>query len=31
VRHETFMRRTLLRDEINRHTGITLVRELIVR
>ncbi len=31
VRHETFMRRTALRDEINRRCGTTLVRELIVK
>ncbi|MDR2890446.1 MAG: DUF721 domain-containing protein [Alistipes sp.] len=31
VRHEAFMRRTLLRDEINRRAGITLVRELIIK
>lgn len=31
VRHEVFMRRTELRDEINTRSGFTLVRELIVR
>lgn len=31
VRHETFMRRTELRDEINRRSGAALVRELIVK
>jgi predicted nucleic acid-binding Zn ribbon protein len=31
VRHEVFMRRTLLRDELNRRTGTPLVRELIVK
>lgn len=31
VRHEVFMRRTELRDEINARSGFTLVRELIVR
>lgn len=31
VRHETFLRRNSLRDEINRRCGAVLVRELIVR
>lgn len=31
VRHETFMRRTELRDAINLKSGYTLVRELIVK
>jgi predicted nucleic acid-binding Zn ribbon protein len=31
VRHETFMRRTELRDEINLRSGALLVRELIVK
>lgn len=31
VRHEMFMRRSVLRDEINRRSGFALVRELIVR
>lgn len=31
VRHETFMRRSVLRDAINARTGIALVREVIIR
>ncbi len=31
VRHETFMRRSELRDAINLASGFTLVRELIVK
>ncbi len=31
VRHETFLRRSALRDEINRRAGAMLVRELIVK
>jgi predicted nucleic acid-binding Zn ribbon protein len=31
VRHETFMRRTQLRDEINSRAGFSIVKELIVR
>ena len=31
VRHETFMRRTFLRDEINLKSGAALVRELIIK
>lgn len=31
VRHETFMQRTFLRDEINLRSGHVLVRELIVK
>ena len=31
VRHEVFMRRTLLRDELNARTGTDLVREVIIK
>jgi predicted nucleic acid-binding Zn ribbon protein len=31
VRHELFMRRTFLRDEINSRAGFSIVRELIVK
>lgn len=31
VRHEVFMQRSFLRDEINRRSGAALVRELIVK
>lgn len=31
VRHEVFMQRTFLRDQINRRAGATLVREVIVK
>lgn len=31
VRHEAFMRRTLLRDEINRRAGAVLVREIKIK
>jgi predicted nucleic acid-binding Zn ribbon protein len=31
VRHETFMRRTELRDALNTRAGFTIVREVIVK
>jgi predicted nucleic acid-binding Zn ribbon protein len=31
LRHEIFMRRTMLRDAVNSASGFSLVRELIVR